>query len=208
MNSFIFDVDGTLWDSTAQVAEAWRKTAEEFGLETAPLSAERLRREFGRLMGDIVSSIYPELDEKTKERFMSVCLAVENRDLSASLPPLYEGVGGLFRSLHEKGCPIVIVSNCQAGYIELLTEGHHLEAFVAGHLCPADTGEAKAANIGTAIRRWHLENPCYVGDTMGDFEATRANGIPFIHASYGFGRVPSPDYRIGSPLDLLSLPLF
>ena len=42
----------------------------------------------------------------------------------------------------------------------------------------------KAKNINKAI---------YIGDTSGDMEAARAAGIPFIHASYGFGKVEEAD---------------
>ena len=40
------------------------------------------------------------------------------------------------------------------------------------------------------MARNHLQHPVYVGDTMGDANAAREAGIPFIWASYGFGDVP------------------
>ena len=40
-----------------------------------------------------------------------------------------------------------VVSNCQAGYIELVFEKTGLGKYFTGHLCPGDSGEAKAANI-------------------------------------------------------------
>ena len=40
---------------------------------------------------------------------------------------------------------------------------------------------------------------------MGDFLSCRKAGVPFVFASYGFGDVPEPDYRIEKPADLITL---
>ena len=64
---------------------------------------------------------------------------------------------------------------------------------------------AKAENISLISEKYHLQSPVYVGDTMGDYQACRKAGVPFIFASYGFGDVPTPDAVIKSPLDLVSL---
>ena len=80
-----------------------------------------------------------------------------------------------------------------------------LSRYFAGHLCPGDTGVAKAENLMLISQKYHLQAPVYVGDTMGDFEACQKAGVPFIFASYGFGDVPVPDARIESPFDLVAL---
>ena len=100
---------------------------------------------------------------------------------------------------------LFIVSNCQAGYIEVFLETSGLGSYFEGHLCPGDTGNAKADNICKIIQEYHLKAPVYVGDTLGDFNATKTAGIPFVFASYGFGQVPSPDYTIHCPGDLLNI---
>ena len=65
--------------------------------------------------------------------------------------------------------------------------------------------EFKADNIRQIIRDYNLKTPVYVGDTLGDFNATKDAGIPFVFASYGFGQVSSPDYTIQCPGDLLNI---
>ena len=50
-----------------------------------------------------------------------------------------------------------------------------------------------------------LQHAVYVGDTDGDYKATREAGIPFVHAAYGFGQTENPDYTITSPMDLVTL---
>ena len=76
--------------------------------------------------------------------------------------------------------------------------GHYFK----GHLCPGDTGMAKAENIMKIRGDNNLSDPVYIGDTLGDFNACRKAGVPFIFAEYGFGQVDKPDYRITSLLTL------
>lgn len=77
--------------------------------------------------------------------------------------------------------------------------------YFRGHLCPGDTGKAKAANIRSVAQRYNLKAPVYIGDTDGDFQACKSAGVPFVFASYGFGQVENPDYVIKKPEDLLKL---
>lgn len=101
--------------------------------------------------------------------------------------------------------PLFIVSNCQAGYIEVFLQATGFGHYFKGHLCPGDTGMAKAENIMKIRDDFDLKDPVYVGDTLGDFNACRKADIPFIFAEYGFGEVEAPDYRISSPADLVEL---
>ena len=66
----------------------------------------------------------------------------------------------------SKRYPLFVVSNCQAGYIELVFEKTGLGKYFTGHLLPGDTGEAKAANIQTIAKKYELKAPVYVGDTF------------------------------------------
>ena len=206
MDSLIFDVDGTLWNSTPQVARSWRRTMKAHGMDAGFITAERLTKEFGKTMDAIAISLFPKIPEKKAIDILRDCCERENTDLLTDRPPLYDGVARLFAELKRRGIPVGIVSNCQAGYIEVLLKDTGLAPLVAGHLCPGDTGFAKARNIRILADRLGLKDPAYVGDTLGDFTATKEAGLPFIFASYGFGFVSEPDYKIKAPLDILNLP--
>ena len=45
----------------------------------------------------------------------------------------------------------------------------------------------------------------YIGDTAKDQEAAQTAGIPFIHATYGFGKAIAPEGVIGSLEELPAL---
>lgn len=204
MDALIFDVDGTLWDSTEKVAVAWRQVCEREGVPSDMITPERLKKEFGKTLEDIGFSLFPFLPKEEAVRVTALACDLENEYLLENPPSLYPGVKEVFRILSQK-MPLFIVSNCQAGYIEVLLETTDLTPYVKDHLCPGDTGEAKAANIRRIVEKHHLKNAVYVGDTMGDYRAVKEAGLPFIFASYGFGEVPEPDEIIQRPEDLLTL---
>ncbi len=202
MHAVIFDVDGTLWDSTEAVADSWRRTFRSLNLPCDHVTGERLRREFGKTLPDIGFSLYPDLPRDRAIAVTEQACEEENAHLLATRPPVYPEIPALFQRLREEGIPIYIVSNCQSGYIEVLLETSGLAPFVSGHLCAGDTGVAKAETLGLAVKRWQIPSPVYVGDTLGDEEATRKAGLLFIHAAYGFGEAKAPDAVIRSPLEL------
>lgn len=203
MDSIIFDVDGTLWDSTEIVARAWRDYLHTEHHIEIDITADRLKSLFGQLLPDIAKQIFPSLSSEKQLRLIEGCCEAEHRALRETPAPLYPGLEETLKKLSEK-FPLFIVSNCQAGYIELFLEATGLGHYFAGHLCPGDTGKAKAENISLIASRYRLKSPVYVGDTMGDFQACRKAGVPFVFASYGFGDVPDPDFQITRPSDLLT----
>ena len=70
--------------------------------------------------------------------------------------------------------------------------------------CIGRTGRPKGENIQLVVQRNGLKSPVYVGDTILDCQAAQQAGVPFIHASYGFGEVPDVE-RVLDPIQLLKL---
>ena len=204
MDSIIFDVDGTLWDSTEIVARAWQDYLKNQHNIEITITAQRLKSLFGQLLIDIARQLLPFCTPQDQERLIEGCCAAEHEALLKEPAPLYPHLEDTLAALSRK-YPLFIVSNCQAGYIEVFLKATGLSRYFAGHLCPGDTGVAKAENLMLISQKYHLQAPVYVGDTMGDFEACQKAGVPFIFASYGFGDVPVPDARIESPFDLVAL---
>ena len=47
-----------------------------------------------------------------------------------------------------------------------------------------------------------IEDAVYVGDIQGDYDASKAAGVKFIHAAYGFGEIEDEVPRSEKPLEL------
>lgn len=201
-DSIIFDLDGTLWDSTDIVAGAWNCViAEETDLDLR-LTSRDLKNLFGRLLPDIAAVIFSDETKERQLELMDLCCQEEHRALLRNPGALYKGLEDMLKILSENH-RLFIVSNCQAGYIEVFLKSTGLARYFEGHLCPGDTGKAKASNIRTIVDTFHLKSPVYVGDTAGDFQAAVEAGLPFIFASYGFGKVDHPDGIITCPMELV-----
>lgn len=201
-DSIIFDVDGTLWNSTDIVAESWTQYVQQQEHMDMTITAERLQSLFGMLLSDIAKVIFAEYPEAEQLRLIDACNHAEHLALEKNCAPLYEDLEKTLQILSQK-YPLFIVSNCEAGYIEVFLKATGFGHYFKGHLCPGDTGNAKAANIRQIMRDYDLQNTVYVGDTMGDFKACQDAGVPFIFASYGFGDVPAPYATITKPMDLV-----
>lgn len=204
MDSIIFDVDGTLWDSTEIVAKTWTKVLAEQTDMRMIITSARLHQLFGQTLPDIARQLFPEETTARQLELIDLCCEEEHRALLKTPAPTYPGLEDTLKILSKK-YPLYIVSNCEAGYIETFLEATGLEAYFRGHLCPGDTGNAKAANIRQIVQDYQLKEPVYVGDTEGDHRACQEAGVPFVFASYGFGQVDTPDYTIQKPEDLIHL---
>lgn len=203
MKDIIFDVDGTLWDTTDVVAKAWNQAVASAGIEAKHITGEILKREFGKPMNVIAEDLFPELTQEERERIMEFCCEYEHSYLEACEEDLcYEGMRDTFITLSGK-CRVCIVSNCQSGYIEQFLRKTNLEAYVTDIECYGNTKKSKGMNIKAVIERNQLTDPVYVGDTAGDCEASGEAGVPFIFAAYGFGAVSGTE-KIDHIADLLN----
>lgn len=185
--SLIFDIDGTLWDSRALVAEGYNIQLKKEGLDHLCVDADTLKPLFGKVMTDIADAILASIPEDRRYGLMERCMDTENRYLyenecKIGYPQVKETIAEL--SKHYR---LFIVSNSQCGYPELCMDKLGLTPYIEGHLCFGDTGTSKGKTIRTLMEKYNIQSCAYIGDTQGDYEATVEAGVPFIWAAYGFG---------------------
>lgn len=204
IDSIIFDIDGTLWDSTFVIADAWADIIREHYRPDVHYTAEDLKAQFGKLLPDIAKALFPNLPETEQLDLINRCCEAEHEALVRHSPGVFPGMEETLAQLYEK-YPLFIVSNCEAGYIDCLFRATGIGHFFKDSLCPGDTGRPKADNIRALVKKHQLKHPIYVGDTFGDYQATREAGVPFVFAAYGFGQVENPEYIIHKPEDLQKL---
>ena len=205
MESVIFDIDGTLWDSRALVAEGYNIQLRSEGYDHLCVNAEILRPLFGKVMTEIADAILAEIPMPERYALMERCMETENRYLEENECKIgYEGVKQTLEEL-AKTYRLFIVSNAQCGYPELCIEKLGLGEVIRGHLCFGDTGTEKGETILELMRRHDITDSVYIGDTQGDYEATQVANIPFVWAAYGFGSPEAFDARIETFTDLTEI---
>lgn len=203
-DGIIFDVDGTLWDSTYVVKDAWNQAIMDVGYDNPNITADRLKGLFGLPMDDIIKDIMPELSREERDTIAPTVYRYEDEYLVKKSGLLYDKIIDVIIELSKK-MPVYIISNCQGGYIELFMKKTGCKEYITDHSCPADTGKLKADNIKLMIEKHNISNPLYVGDTIMDQRACKEAGCPFCFAEYGFGKAENPDYTISTPVDLLEM---
>lgn len=204
MDCFILDIDGTLWDTTPVVADAWGEALEDNTKVAWRPTADNLKALFGRPLPVIASMIFPELPEAQQLALIDKCCAVEEAVLPERPGKIFKGVVETIKKLAEN-YKICIVSNCQAGYIELTMKALGIEQYITDFECPGYTGLSKGENCKLVMERNGFSSAVYVGDTQGDAEAAAFAGIPFVYCAYGFGKPESYDYRIEEFSELLTI---
>lgn len=184
----IFDLDGTLWDASEEVTRSWNdalKTIKDFNLR---IDKRDMMRFMGNLLFDIGRMMLPtNLSDERVQEIIELCIEYEHAYLRKHGAPLYENLKETLKEL-KKGYSLFIVSNCQAGYIEVFLDCTGLWDVFDDYECPGRTGLLKGDNIKLIFTRNALDSAVYVGDTDGDYRATCYAGLPFIHASYGYGK--------------------
>ena len=188
----MFDMDGTLWDSTKEICYIWNEVLKEYGVE---LSMERLQSLMGKTMDVIAENVMPEKSIEERKEIFDRCLQVENEYLEQHGGIIYPQLEETLKVLKET-YPLYIVSNCQSGYIEAFLKYYKFEKYFDDFECFGNTGKGKAYNQKLVAKRNQLDRVIYVGDIQGDYEATMEAGFEFIHAAYGFGTVDADVKRL------------
>jgi phosphoglycolate phosphatase len=188
IDSIIFDLDGTLWDATGTVAKAWQAAIDQVDFVQRTITKSDIQSITGMQYDAIFEKLFPELTDAKREEFKAICAEEELAYLQKYGGELYPGLAETLQALHRK-YKLFIVSNCQSGYIEMFLSHSKLHTCFADHECYGTAKKPKAENIKAVIQRNKLQASVYVGDTKGDYEASKGAGVPFIFAAYGFGSV-------------------
>lgn len=193
INNIIFDMDGTLWDSSANVAASWN--AAVGGLSDKRFTAEDIQSVMGLPMDKIAERFFDTETEETRLKIMERCCEGENGYLREHGGDIYPDTVPVFGELSEY-CRLFIVSNCQAGYIEAFLDYYGLWKYITDRLCWGDNGLPKSENIRLIMRRNSMESALYVGDTQTDCDSAYYAGARFAFAAYGFGNADRYDIKL------------
>ena len=190
--AILFDLDGTLWDSTQSVCDIWNIVIERERGIPSRLTRQNICDLMGKTMADIAAALFPELPLPERTALMDLCGLAENDYLREKGAILYGQLEETLKTL-AADYALFIVSNCQDGYVQAFLEAHRLGEYFTDIEMYGRTGLAKWDNIRLLMERNGLTQAVYVGDTAGDQKAAKLAGIPFIHAAYGFGTADDPD---------------
>lgn len=205
--SIIFDVDGTLWDSRALLAEAYNAQLAEEGITGLHVTAQILKPLFGKPMNELADGLFGAI-VPAPERYalMDRCIARMDQHMEDHAGP-HMGYPQLRPTMEalKKNHRLFIVSNGQKGYPQMAANKLGLADLIDGYLSWGDTGKSKGQTILQLMKTHNIESAVYIGDTQGDLEACREAGIDFVFTAFGFGQPESYYAKADRFCDLLEV---
>ncbi len=198
----IFDMDGTLWDTTPLLLEVWNRVMQNYD-ETRGryLSLEDIRGMMGMTMYQIGELTMPGVPEDRREVIFNGCIDAEDEELLRRGGQLYPGLEDTLRKLKEK-YHLYIVSNGQENYARNFIDYYGFSYLFEDEETFGRTLKSKAENIKLLVKRNALDDAVYIGDTRQDETSAEEAGVRFIYASYGFGEALKPDGTVSEPKEL------
>ena len=205
--SIIFDVDGTLWDSRALLADAYNAQLQAEGITGLHVTAELLKPLFGKTMTLLADGLFGgHVPAPERYALMDRCIERMDSHMEAFAGP-HMGYPDLRATMEQlkKNHRLFIVSNGQKGYPQMAAKKLGLADLMDGYLSFGDTGTSKGQTILRLMKEQNIQSAVYIGDTQGDLEACQEAGIPFIWCTYGFGVPDAYAEKVDKFEDLLTL---
>ena len=191
----IFDMDGTLWDSSANVAASWTEKIRLLGLDRPEITKQDIMGVMGLTMDRLAAIIFSDLPEDKRMELLDLCCEYENGYLRSHGGVLYPDLEETLQRLSEN-YGLYIVSNCQKGYIEAFLDYYGFWKYFRDIECYGNNLLDKGSNIALLAERNGLRKAWYIGDIQGDYDSAMKAGVGFIHAAYGFGKADSDIFGV------------
>lgn len=182
-DAVLFDLDGTLWDSSREVLHCWNRVLQPLGRR---VTEEQMAQLMGLIPREIGDLMFPDLAAEERYALTYRCLDAEPPYLFERGAKLYPGVRETLRELRERYF-IGLVSNCTEDYALAFLHAHGLSNLFDDHETAGRTRLDKGRNIRLVLHRNKIRRAVYIGDTAKDLAAAEAAHIPFIYAGWGFG---------------------
>ena len=186
--SIVFDLDGTLIDSSGDIAWAANRVLGSLGKE--PQSVDSVRNKIGSGVRVLLERLMPKATaeeiEEARIRFIkeySAHTVVET--------VLYKGVSETLALLSDRGYVMAIVTNkpevLVKPIIEKLDIARHFTVVVGGDTYPNRKPHPEPLVRAIESLGCSVNSTTYVGDSEIDAQTGRAAGTYTVGVSYGFG---------------------
>ena len=185
----LFDFDGTLADTAADLGAALNRMRRERGL--AELSLEQFRPWASAGARGLLQAGFGVAPEHPGYPEMRETFLAYYGEAPCEQTRLFPGVEGLLRSLEERSIAWGIVTNKSTRFTRDIVRSLGLDGRVACVVCGDTTPHLKPhpASLLYAAKELKLEPArcTYLGDDLRDIQAARSAGMHAVAVAWGYG---------------------
>ena len=185
----IFDCDGTLVDSQANICLAMEHAFDEAGM--APPSRHATRRIVGLSLVEAMRVLLPGAEAQVHadmaERYKASYLVLRNNGLEHE--PLYDGIAALLSSMDESGWLLGVATGKSDRGLERCLDHHGIRGlFVTLQTADRHPSKPHPAMVYQALADAGTEasNAVVIGDTVYDIHMGKAAGTRTIGVNWGY----------------------
>lgn len=191
MKAYIFDMDGTLFQTRLILAPALEQTFQmlrDQNLFEGETPLKRYEEIMGVPLPEVWRTLCPlhtEAQHQISNDFFQQALIQCIRNQQGAL---YEGVEEVLSEL-SKSHPLFIASNGQTDYLQAIVETYNLQRYIqAVYSIDLEQSGNKANLVARIIREQQLEEGYVIGDRLSDFEAAHQNHFIAIGVAFDFAQ--------------------
>lgn len=188
-SGYIFDLDGTLINSSADIAGALNRARREVGLKELPTSS--VLPMIGNGLPKLVERGFKDFHELTHEELVELTRRCYLTD-PCSNTVVYPGVFDVLEHLCHK--PLAIISNKPSELMMPTLEALDLKPYFNIVIGGEDFPDKKPhpASALHVLSQWELDSSevLMVGDMEPDQQLALNAGLPYAHCLYGFLDTP------------------
>ena len=199
----IFDLDGTLWDTTQVTYISANNVAARHD-EVNSFSMKTIKNGMGLSFDENTKQYMPYLNQEDSSKYLDEIIDENIKNIKQDGAILYDGVIDTIKYLSQK-YKLGIITNNNDEYVEAFFKTSGLKSYFTDYMGAASYNITKGSAIKIMVTRNKTEDNYYVGDILNDKLSSQEAGVKFIHARYGFGHNFDSEYYIDKISDLLSL---
>jgi len=191
----IFDMDGTLLDSSKSITKSINYVRKELGLP--PFSVEKVTKLINEPDINLPKLFYEERKpyEECRKIFEKHYYEQCVKDMS-----IYEGIEDMLKKLSKDGYILSVATNAREKYAKKMLNHQNIDKYFR-FILGSDSLNSRKPDPQMIH---HILNECkidkneavMIGDSLKDEEAAKNAGVEYIFVTWGFGECKEPDFTL------------